>query len=333
MRVFMAVWAALLLFNPGLALAASATDLPDLGSSAEQAGKVDASDDVSQEDLEKLAKMTSNPLSAAWMLWFQNDYRRLEGDLTHGGEMANTTIFQPVMSIPIDRLTGSPWNLILRPVFQYQSMPLDKDVGKLIGISPGEIIADDKLGGIAQGAFGERTNGLGDTALLALVGPDRLDGFIWGVGVTQLFPTAKEDILGQDKWQAGPAALLARFAPRPGGFNIGALAQHWWSYAGNGDREDTSMTNIQYFINYRLSTTELLGMTPNITYNWKADSDNKLTLPVGMGYSNIIKLGPMPVRLAAEFQYSLVKPDNIGSDWNIRVMFIPVVPNPFARAN
>ena len=35
--------------------------------------------------------------------------------------------------------------------------------------------------GIAATAFDDRTSGFGDTALLTLFGPDRLDGFIWGV--------------------------------------------------------------------------------------------------------------------------------------------------------
>jgi hypothetical protein len=221
--------------------------------------------------------------------------------------------------------------LIVRPVFQFQSVPLDKDVGELFGASETGIIADPDLGRIAQDAWDDRTNGFGDTGLLTLLGPNRLDGFIWGAGISQIFPTAQEDVLGQGKWQAGPAVLLARLAPNVGGFNLGALAQHWWSYAGDGDREDTSQTDIQYFINYRLTKTSLVGMTPNIRINWEADNDDKLTLPVGLGYSDVYKIGPLPVRIAAEFQYSLIKPDNVGTDWNFRFLFIPVIPNPFRK--
>ncbi|MBW1720379.1 MAG: hypothetical protein JRJ43_12650, partial [Deltaproteobacteria bacterium] len=134
----------------------------------------------------------------------------------------------------------------------------------------------------------------------------------------------------QEKWQAGPAFLWAHLAPKPGGFNYGALAQHWWSYAGDDDRAGTSLTDIQYFINYRYNKTVLIGMTPNIRYNWKADdSDDRLTLPVGLGISNVFKIGKLPVRIAAEIQYSVIKPDNIGTDWNFRLLFIPVIPNPF----
>lgn len=283
----------------------------------------------SEDDLEKIAKMTANPLGAAWMLWTQNDYSKLGGDALEGSEYVNSTKFQPVMSFPLD-IRGDDWNLIVRPVFQYQSIPLDKDVGDLFGMSPGGIMSDTKSSKIASNAFNDRSSGIGDSVLLTLLGPNRIDGLVWGAGISQIFPTASKDVLGQDKWQAGPAGLIANFAPNPGGFNVGALAQHWWSYAGDSDRQDTSQTDIQYFINYRLSKTELVGMSPNIRYNWKADdSDDALTLPVGLGYSNVIRVGGLPIRFAAEVQYSVVRPDNVGTDWNFRLMFIPVIANPF----
>jgi len=302
--------------------------LPNLGGATEAPAA--PSDGPSAADLERIAQMTSNPLGAAWMLWLQNDMSELSGDLVPGDKVLNSTKFQPVMSFPID-VGDDEWNLIVRPVIQYQSVPLDKQAGQLFGTAPEVIVADPELGQVASTAWDDRTNGLGDTALLTLVGPNRLDGFIWGVGASQIFPTAVEDVLGQDKWQAGPAVLVASLAPNPGGFNVGALAQHWWSYAGDNEREETSQTDIQYFINYRLSATELVGMSPNIRVDWKQDSDNQLTLPIGLGYSNIYKIGPLPVRAAIELQYSVIAPDNVGSGWNLRFLFIPVIPNPFSR--
>lgn len=307
---------------------AYADDFPSLGSQKQpNANKQQAA--PQGDDLEKIAKMTANPIGAAWMLWTQNDYSRINGDLVDGNEYVNSTKFQPVMSFPLD-FAGEDWNLIVRPVVQYQNLPIDQDVGGLFGVGPDAILNDPGLSGVAADAFDGRSKGFGDTALLTLVGPNRLDGNIWGVGVTQIFPTATKEVLGQDKWQAGPAVLWAHLAPKAGGWNYGALAQHWWSYDGDDDREDTSQSDIQYFINYRLSKTELIGMTPNIRYNWKADDDDdKLTLPIGLGYSNVIKFGKLPVRIAAEMQYSVVSPDNVGSDWNFRLLFIPVIKNPF----
>jgi hypothetical protein len=72
-------------------------------------------------------------------------------------------------------------------------------------------------------------------------------------------------------------------------------------------------------------------MSPNIRIDWKADSSDKFTVPIGLGYSNVYMLGRLPVRVAVEAQYSVIAPDNVGSKWNFRVLFIPVIPNPFAR--
>jgi len=299
--------------------------LPELGETPELTRR-----EAAAATLERIATMTSNPLGAAWMLWFQNDTTELRGDLVPGGQTLNTTRFQPVTSFPFN-WGEDTWNFIVRPVFQYQSVPLDKRVGKLLGVGVDGIVADPGLAEIAATAWDDRTNGLGDTALLTMVGPARDDGLIWGVGVSQIFPTAQEDVLGQGKYQAGPAALIARLAPRPGGWNVGALGQHWWSYSGDSDRASTSHSDIQYFINYRLSGTELIGMSPNIRIDWNADSDDRLTLPIGLGYSNMYMFGKLPVRVAIEAQYSVIAPDNVGSDWNVRLLFVPVIPNPFAR--
>jgi len=276
------------------------------------------------QDTETIAKKSSNPLGDLWMLWSQNDASSFGGDLADGRKFVDSFKFQPVMPFPI---FGGDWNLIVRPVFQLQSLPLDKEVGDLFGFGRDTIIGDPDLSQIVANPFG-RTTGLGDTVLLTLMGPNVLDGVVWGVGASQIFPTASESILGQDKWQAGPAFLIARMAPNPGGFNVGALAQHWWSYAGedNAIRPATNQSNIQYFINYRLGATSLIGMSPNVTIDWKNDN---VTFPIGIGYSTITFMGKLPVRIVTEFQYSVIKPDNIGQEFNLRLMFIPIIPRPF----
>ncbi len=181
-----------------------------------------------QTDLAALAQKTNNPISDAWLLIVQNDMTLIGGDAVSGQEIVNVTKFQPVLSAPV---FGGDWNLVVRPVLQYSSVPIDDDVGSLFGISPNDIFSDPSLASIAADPFG-RTNGLGDTVLLTLLGPNTDDGWIYAGGVTQIFPTAGDDVLGQGKWQAGPAGLLLRLGNDYGGFgiehfNFGALAQQW----------------------------------------------------------------------------------------------------------
>jgi hypothetical protein len=296
----------------------------------DSAGDVPAGGNA-EPSMAEMAQKANNPLSDVWLLIVQNDTTILEGDLLDGREVLNSTKLQPVMPVPV---FDGDWNLIFRPVLQLVSAPLDEDAGDLFGVNQGEIATDSRLSGIAQDPFG-RTTGLGDSVLLTLLGPNRTDGFVWGAGASQIFPTATEEVLGQDKWQAGPAALAILLGNESGGlglenWNIGALAQHWWSYAGDSDRDDTSQTDIQYFINWRMNDTQLIGMTPNIRINWKADeNDDKVSFPIGLGTIGMFKIGRLPIRWGVEVQRYVVQPDGVAPEWNFKVFIAPIILNPF----
>ena len=225
--------------------------------------------------------------------------------------------------------------MVFRPVFQVVSSPLDDDAGTLFGVSPNDVVADEDLADIASDPFG-RTNGLGDTVLFALLSPNTTDGWVYAAGATTIFPTAQLDVLGQEKWQAGPAGLLVRLGNEYGGFgvehfNIGALVQQWWSYAGDGDRDSTNQMDIQYFLNWRSTPTQLIGMTPNISINWDADGgfDDKVALPIGIGTIGLFKIGELPVRYGIEAQYYVTGNDDVKREANFRFFVAPVIANPF----
>ncbi|MGB0258515.1 MAG: hypothetical protein ACPGES_07690 [Coraliomargarita sp.] len=280
-------------------------------------------------DAATLSKKAANPLGDVWLMWGQHDTVWYDGDVIDGSEVQHITSFRPLLSFPF-KVDDEDWNLVLRPALQYVSNPVDKDAADLFGATPDQIQSNPDLLNLAQDPFDGRTSGLGDTVLMGLVGPNRLDGTIWGVGATTLWPTASEDVLGSEQFAAGPAVLWANLGKEPGDWNIGFLAQHWESYAGDDDRSDVSLTDVQYFINYKVNDTDLIGMSPNIRYNWEADSsDEALTLPIGLGYNTMIFIGKMPVRIGVEAQYMLISPDSVGQDWGMRLYFIPILPNPF----
>ncbi len=286
----------------------------------------------SEPDLAVLAQKANNPISDAWLLITQNDTTLIEGDSIDGTKVANVVKFQPVLSAPI---FGGDWNFVVRPVLQFSSMPLNDQAGDLFGAAPNDIVADSGLATAAADPYG-RTTGLGDTVLLTLVGPNSDDGWIFAGGASQIFPTASDDVLGQGKWQAGPAALVARLGNDYGGFgvehfNVGFLAQQWWSYAGDDDRGNTNQADIQYFMNWKATPTGLIGMTPNISVNWNADGgfSDKVAFPVGLGYIGVFKIGDMPVRWGVEGQYYLTGNDAIKRTANLKVFIAPIVPNLF----
>ncbi|UJF18297.1 hypothetical protein L0B53_14905 [Vibrio sp. SS-MA-C1-2] len=290
-----------------------------------------AADNSGEMSLAQAAKKSANPVSDAWMLVAQNDYTTLK---TRGGghEMQNRFSFQPVMPVPI---MDGEWNLVNRMVLQQYSSP---GQGVAEDSTPSDIFADG------------RTNGLGDTVFMSLAAPNRDDGWIWGVGPTMIAPTATEDNLGQEKWQVGPAALVARLGSESGditsidSWNLGILAQQWWSFAGTSNRKDTSQSDIQYFINYKVNDTGLIGMTPNISIDWKKHGKDRFNVPVGLGYIGMARIGQMPVRWGVEAQYYVMRSDTddmtdleswdadsiaYTPQFNLKVFVAPIAKNPF----
>jgi hypothetical protein len=86
--------------------------------------------------------------------------------------------------------------------------------------------------------------------------------------------------------------------------------------------------NLQYFIFYGLTDTLSIGAAPNIIANWEMDNDNTWTVPVGLGISNTVQMGKVPVRLGFEVHYSVIQPDDTpGAVWDFRFYIIPAVPS------
>ncbi len=260
--------------------------------------------------LQKAEQKANNPVSDAWLLITQNDLTRL--DTPNGSEWRNRTSLQPVMPIPI--LDGE-WNIVNRIVTGVVTAPIDDDLN-------------------STNPFDGRTTGNTDTVYFALAAPNRDDGWIWGLGPTFILPTATEDVLGQEKWQADPAALIVRLGNDYGGFglehfNIGVLAQHWWDIAGDDDRASISQSDIQYFINWKATPTQLIGMTPNIQIDWTKSGSDRFSVPIGLGTIGLFRWGNVPIRWGIEAQYYVMQPDPIGPEFNLKLFFAPIVGNPF----
>ena len=223
-----------------------------------------------------------------------------------GTEYSNTLFFQPFM--PFELGKDKKTMMTLRPVFPLVTQPT--------------FSASDP-----RNSSGYET-GLGDIQLLTLFGPNTGTGFVWGAGGTFVFPTATDDVLGQDKWQAGPSLMLFYMGkPWVGGI----LMQHWESYAGNSDRADVSTTDLQYILRRSMGNAMSLGFGPSITYDWEADPENALTLPIGLGITKTTRWGKNPFKLRAEIQYSIVKPEDYGTEWNLRLQITPVINSPMKK--
>jgi hypothetical protein len=264
-----------------------------------------------QEDLGKIAKQLNNPVSSLWSLVFQNDFSLMKGELSPSHRGLNNFKFQPVLPVPL----GKKINMITRPVFQLISAPY-------LEVTP------PAASGATPRLQWDRETGLGDTVLMQLFAPAGMGNWVYGLGPTWIFPTATDDVLGQGKWQVGPAGVFMYLGQK---WILGFIGQQWWSFAGDEDRAYTSTLNFQYIIQYRITSTWQIGMAPNMIVDWYADDDNKLSLPVGLGSSVTLRLGKMPVKFGFEVQYYAIRPDNFGPEWNFKVSITPVIPSPFLR--
>ncbi len=72
---------------------------------------------------------------------------------------------------------------------------------------------------------------------------------------------------------------------------IGSLFSNVWSFTGD---KSVNLFSWQPFVNYNLNHGWYLSSSPVITANWKADSDNTWTVPLGGGFGRVFLLGRLP---------------------------------------
>ena len=283
--------------------------------------------------LAQMSALMDNPLGNVAMLFTQFDYYQMENPDNNTSEIKSA--YMGIAQFP-KKLTDN-WSIINRIVWTVPSMPLDQD--KIdnfnmpsgdYGSSPGTINPPTGAPPAPVDLFGGRTTGFGDMYYVGLFTPkegiklDNGENFLWGLGFDLGIPTASEDILGTGKWTAGPSALGVYMGKT---WKIGALLQQYFDFAGDDDRSDVNMTNLQYFIYYSIDDTTSIGAAPNIIANWEQDGDNTWTVPIGIGISKTFQFGKVPVRFGAEAHYSVVTPDDTpGAEWDFRFYMIPAAP-------
>ncbi len=279
--------------------------------------------------LAQMSALMDNPLGNVAMLFTQFDLYRMENPTT--GKEANQGLYTGIFQFP--KKLNDDWNLINRVIWTVPSVPLDQgkinDIDYDAGLGPGG--APLPPGNFAPvDLFSGRETGFGDMYYVGLFAPnegtDFLNGnFLWGAGFDVMADTASEDVLGSGKWAAGPSALAVYMGPK---WILGALGMHYWDFAGDDDRADVNMTNLQYFVQYRLNSTTTIGATPNIIANWELDSDNAFSVPIGIGINKTVQFGKVPVRFGAEVHYYVEQPDDVpGAEWGLRFVVIPSAPS------
>ena len=241
------------------------------------------------ESMSDIAEKLNNPVASLISVPFQNNFDWGGGPDDDGFQYKLN--FQPVIPIKLN----DRWNLISRTI-----LPV--------------IDQQDRIGTGTE-------SGLGDPAASFFFSPNQGSPSepIWGVGPILLVPTATDDLLGTEKWSAGPTFLVLK---QDHGWTRGILASHVWSFAGEDDRDYVSLTSLQPFLSYTNAMHTTFGGNFESTYDWNSE---EWTVPLNLFVTQLVKIGDTPVSFQLGARYYLDKPSG-GPDWGLRFSVTFVLP-------
>jgi hypothetical protein len=164
--------------------------------------------------------------------------------------------------------------------------------------------------------------GLEDLQTLFYLTPSSASKWIWGIGPIFEFPTATDKQLGTGKWSIGPNGALV-YSNGPWFNEI--LAYHLISFAGDRGRASVSLTYLEPQISYNFESGWYVDTDPEMTFDWRADSANAWTIPVGADVGKAFNLGSRAMSLQIG-SYDFVKHPQGSARWMIRVTLTLLFP-------
>ena len=262
-----------------------------------------------KKSADQIAKELANPAGSLASLNINFQYTEFTGDLPNSDDQSSTSIvFQPTLPFPVG---DKGRKFIFRPAV---SLLFDQPL-----FDPGKLDFDSADVNLADIGFD-----------LVYAGTEITDkknkkGLLWGVGLAGTLPTATDDDIGGEQWRFGPevfGGILRKWGL------VGALVSNQWNVGGSNDEAYSALT-AQYFYAYALGGGWQIVASPVASYNWHADSDEALTLPLGFGVAKTTKIGDQPWKFQLQVQKFVVQPDAFGPDWLVKFTVTPVIKNPF----
>jgi len=238
---------------------------------------------------EELAMKLQNPVADLISVPFQLNYDGNVGPAD--GEKTQLNI-QPVIPMSLNE----DWNVISRTILP--------------------IIYQNDIAGESGSQ-----SGLGDTLQSFFFSPKYSEtGIIWGVGPIFEIPTGNDELLGDEKWSAGPTFVALQ---QDGPWTFGALGWWMWSYAGDSDRNNVNRSFVQPFLSY--TTPEAVSYTLNSEslYDWEL---HHWSMPINGVVTKVTRLGDQLVSFGAGLRYWITSPDGGPDGWGVRFVFTLLYP-------
>jgi hypothetical protein len=207
MRTVLAAALTFALLQSGIAQTQDSTapEKPAAATDSAKSSKSSANADSAAE----ASKQASNPLASVWLMQIQQNNNWVEMPTNKDTRVQSNLQFQPLMPLKL----ADNWTLITRPVIQiFNSTPYRDQTGQ------------DK-----------RVTAFGDTVLAFALSPGHklVGNWLLAAGPSFIFPTATNSLIGQNKWQIGPAAAVGYQGKK---FITYVFPQQWFSVGGNGPR-------------------------------------------------------------------------------------------------
>ena len=213
-----------------------------------------------------------------------------------GGPDDDTTFsfqIQPVYAID----NSTRFNMILRAIVP------------IVGVEPS--VELPRLGADPRPANGS-TWGLSDTFVQYFLSPKSDGGIKWGFGPQVSLKTRSSDRQAGPGWGAGLAAVIFGGS---GNWSFGGIANHHW-----GDEDGFSLSTVQVIALYNFESIPgaSLGYNNSMTYNWKANSGEEFTLPLGLTAARTMLLGNGDGLELSIGAYSMVERPTNSPDWQLK---------------
>jgi hypothetical protein len=228
-----------------------------------------------------LAKATLNPVASLISVPLQNNFDWGGGPNDDGFQYKLNV--QPVIPISLNE----DWNVISRTIVPY-------------------VYQENVIGTSSQSGLADTTQSL----FFSPVKPTK-GGWIWGAGPVFQLPTATDDLLGEEKWGAGPTAVVLK---QQGPWTYGALVNHVWSFAGEDTRSDVNRTFLQPFVSYTTKKLTSFGANTESSYDWQR---SQWTVPLNVFVQQLLKVGKQPISLQLGARYYAESPSG-APEWGLR---------------